>query len=114
MEQEEAAEGEVDRLGEDQVLAGLGDGQHLAVRGGRLGHQVPGAGVAVDGVDPPVAADHLGQGHRDVAPAGAHIDAPPTRADAQPLQGGGQRPAVDVVAQTLERGHRGSLSRPPP
>ncbi len=89
--------------GRSEVLAGLGDGEHLAVRRRGPRHLVAGARVAVDGVDPPVVADHLGQGHRDVAPAGAHVDAAPARAEAQTLEGGGERPPVDVVAQTVTR-----------
>ena len=79
VEQQEAAEGQVDRLGQGEVLAGLGEGDHLgrAAAGGGRGHLVAGARVAVDGVDPPVAADDLGQGHRHVAAAGADVDAAP-------------------------------------
>ena len=39
-------------FGQPEILAGLGDGQHLAVGGGGLSHLVPGRGVAVHGVDP--------------------------------------------------------------
>ena len=102
VEQQEAAEGQVDRLGQPQVLAGLGDGQHLAVGGRGRGHLVAGRRVGVDGVDPPVASDDLGQGHRNVAPAGPDVDARPARADAQPVEGGGQRPPVDVVPQAAQ------------
>ena len=33
VQEQEAAEGQVDRLGQDQVLAGLGQGDHLGVGG---------------------------------------------------------------------------------
>ena len=102
VEQEEPAEGQVDRLGQTEVLAGLGDGQHLAVGGRGRGHLVAGRGVAVHGVDPAVATDDLGQGDRDVAPAGADVDARPARADPQPVERGGERPPVDVVAQAAQ------------
>ena len=85
VEQQEAAEGEVDLLGQREVLAGLGQRDHLRVRGRGARHLVAGQRVAVDGVDAPVAADHLGQGHRDVAAAGADVGAPPPRLEAQPL-----------------------------
>ena len=105
VEQQEAAEGQVDLFGQDQVLARLGQGDHLGVGGRRARHLVAGQGVAVHGVDPSLAPDHFGQGHRDVPASGAHVEAAPARAQAEPVQGGGQRPAVDVVAQTLELAH---------
>ena len=71
----------------------------------RAGHLVAGQGIAVHGVDPPVAPDHLGQGHRDVAAAGADVEAAPARAQAEPVQGGDQWPAVHVVAQARELTH---------
>ena len=98
VQQEEATEGEVDRLGQTQVLTGLGDGQHLAVRRCRLGHLVTGQRVAVDGVDPSLPPDDLGQGHRHVAAAGPHVGTDPARADAEAVEGSGQGSAVDVVA----------------
>ena len=66
--------------------------------GGRLGHRVPGGRVAVDGVDAAVAADDLGQGDGDVAPAGAHVHTPPALAEPQPVEGRGEGPPVDIVA----------------
>ena len=42
---------------------------------------------------------HLGQGHGDVAPAGAHVDAPPPLPQPEAIEGRHQRPAVDVVAE---------------
>ncbi len=102
VQQQEATEGQVHLLGQDQVLPGLGQGDDLGV--GRRGacHLVAGAGVAVDGVDPSLASDHLGQGHRDVPASGANVEAAPARAQPQPRQGGGQGAAVDVVAQPPE------------
>ena len=45
VQQEEAAEGQVDLLGQRQVLAGLGERNHLGVgRGGRPRHLVAGGG----------------------------------------------------------------------
>ena len=61
--------------------------------------------IAVHGVDAPVAPDHLGQGHRDVAAAGADVEAAPAGTQAEPVQRGDQRPPVDVVAQTRELAH---------
>ena len=69
------------------------------------GHLVVGERVAVDGVDPTVPSDHLGQRHRDVAPTGADVDTAPTRPEPEPVEGRGQRAAVDVVAQSLELAH---------
>ena len=46
-------------------------------------------------------ADNLGERHRDVATPGSHVHAPPPRSEGQSLQGGRQRPAVDVVTQAL-------------
>ncbi len=113
VQQQEAAERQVDRLGQAQVLAGLGDGQHLAVGGGGRGHLVPGRRVGVDGVDPAVVADDLGQGDRHVAPAGAHVDTGPARSDPQPVEGGGERSPVDVVAQASQF-HPATLPAGPP
>ena len=114
VEEQEAAEGEIDRLGQAEVLAGLGDGEHLAVGGGGLGHLVAGHRVAVDGVDPSVVPDDLGQRHRDVPTAGADVDAGPARADPEPVERGGQRSAVDIVPQAPELHHRPRYRRPPP
>ena len=99
MEEEEPAEGQVDRLGKLQVLAGLCDGQHLAVGRGRLRHLITCHRVAVHRVDPTVAAHDLGQRHRHVTAAGTHVDAGPPGPDAQAVEGGGQRPSVHVVPQ---------------
>ncbi len=98
MQKEETTEGEVDRLGQAQVLTGLGDGQHLAMRGGRLGHLVAGQRVAVDGVDPSLASDDLGQGHRHVSAARPDVGTHPARPDAEAVEGSGQGSPVDVVA----------------
>ena len=76
-------------------------------------HLVARRRVAVDGVDPAVPADHLGQRHRDVATAGADVDTAPTGAEAQARQRGGQRPPVDVVPQALHLAH-GVRVRPAP
>ena len=104
MDEQESAEGQVDRLGQQEVLAGLGDGEHLAEGGGRRGDLVAGARVAVDRVHAAVVADDLGQGHRHVPTTGAHVDAAPSGADAESLECSGQRPPVDVVTQTAELG----------
>ena len=102
--QEKPAERQVHRLGQSQVLARLGDGEDLAERRRRGRRLVTGAGVAVHGVDASVVAHDLRQRHRHVPAPGAHVDAAPPGADAQPLERGGQRPPVDVVAQGV--GHR--------
>ncbi len=86
MEQQEAAEGQIDLLGEDQVLSGLGQGDDLGVGGGAVGDLVARERVAVHGVDTPVAPDHFGQGHRDVAAPGADVEAAPARPEAEPVQ----------------------------
>ena len=99
--EKEAAEGEVDLLGQDQVLAGLGQGDDLGMGGGGMGHLVAGPRVAVDGVDTPVLPDHFGQGHRHVAPTGADVDATPAFGQAEAAERGGQRAPVHVVAQAL-------------
>ena len=105
MQQQEPAEGEVHLLGQRQVLAGLGQRNHLRVGGRGPGHLVAGGGVAVDGVDPAVTADHLGQGHRHVAAAGADVDTAPAGSSPEPFERRGQRATVDVVTQPLELTH---------
>jgi hypothetical protein len=102
VQQEEAAEGQVDLFGKTEVLPGLGDGHHLAVGCRRLGHLVPGHRVAVHGIDPPALAHDLGQGHRHVATTGPDIGAGPSGSDSQSFQRGGERPPVDVVSQAPE------------
>ena len=76
----------------------------------RPGDLVAGQRIAVDGIDPAVAAHHLCQGNRDVAAAGADVDAAPARTQPETLQRRRQRPPVDVVAQSLEFTH-GQSSR---
>ena len=44
VQQQEATEGQVDLLGQDQVLPGLGQGDDLGVGGRSAGHLVAGAG----------------------------------------------------------------------
>ena len=63
------------------------------------GHLVPGARIAVDGVDASVVPDDLGEGHRHVAAAGADVDAPPPGRDGEAFERRGQRAPIDVVAQ---------------
>ena len=105
VEQQEAAERQVDLLGQGEVLAGLGERDDLCVRRRGPCDLVAGEWVAVDRVDATVTADHLGQRHRDVAATRADVDAAPTGAEPQALQRRGQRAAVDVVAQPLELTH---------
>src|SRR5206468_11046898 len=97
--QNEAAEGQVHWLRQEQVLARLGDGHHLGVRGRGPRHLVTSRRVAVDGVDAAVPADDFCQGDADVAAAGAHVDALPSLAQSQPVESRGERTPVDVVAQ---------------
>jgi len=74
--------------------------------GGRGGRRlVARRGIAVDCIDPPVSPDHLGERDRHVPSAGADVDAPPAALDAEAVEGGGERAAVDVVAQPLEGRH---------
>ena len=75
---------------------------------------VAGERVAVDGVHTPVAPDHFGQRHRDVTASCADIEAAPSRAQAQSIQCGDQRPAVDVVAQADELTHGDHPAQPVP
>ena len=116
MQEEEAAEGEVDRLGQREVLARLGQRDDLRMRrrSRSPGHFVPGQRVAVDCVDAPVAADHLGQRDRYVSAAGTDVGAAPAEADAEALQRGGQWPPVDVVAETLQLTHEAGPHPPAP
>ena len=109
MQQQEAAERQVHRLGQGQVLAGLGQRNDLCVRGGGPCHLVAGERVAVDRVDATVLTDHFGQGHRDVAPTRSDVDTAPARTEPEALQRRGQRAAVDVVAQSLELTHGEAL-----
>ncbi len=99
MQEEEAAEGQVDRLGEQQFLASLSDGHDLRGRRRQLRHLVACSRVAVDGVHPPVPTHDLGQSHAHVAAAGAHVGAAPPLAQAEAVEGGHERPPVHVVAQ---------------
>ena len=106
MHEQEAAEGQVDRFGQEQVLAGLGDGEHLAERGRRRGDLVTGARIAVDGVDASFVAHDLGEGHRHVPTTGADVDAAPPRRHGETLEGRGQGAPIDVVAQGVRHGPR--------
>ena len=101
VEQQEPAEGEIDLLGQRQVFARLGQRNDLGVGRGGPGHLVAGAGIAVDGVDPAVTTDHLGQGHRDVTPTRTDVDTAPAAGHAQPFERRGERTPVHVVAQPL-------------
>ncbi len=113
--EDEPAEGEIDRFGEEEILGRLGDGEDLALAGGGGGGggRVAGPGIAVDGVHPSVPADDLGQGDAHVAPAGAHVGAQPTLAEAEAVEGGHQGTAVDVAAEG-ELEHLGADVRLPP
>ena len=114
VEQQETAEREVDLLGQRQILTGLRECDHLRVRGRGSCDLVAGERVAVDGVHTAVAADHLGQGHRHVAPASADVDAAPAGAETQPLERRGQWAAVDVITQPCELTHDEFPHRPAP
>ena len=111
VEEQEAAERQIDLFGEDQVLSRLGERDDLGVGRRRPGHLVTRPGVAVHGVDPALPTHHFGQGDRDVATPGSHVEAAPARPQAETLQGCGQRTAVDVVAQTRELTHDRNPSR---
>ena len=84
-----------------EVLAGLGEREHLTVGRRGPGGLVPGERIAVHRVDPPVPPDDLGQGDGDVATAGAHVDTSPSRPEPEAIQRRGQGAAVDVVAEPI-------------
>ena len=60
MEEKEATERQVDLLGQDKILPGLGEGDDLGVGGRSAGHFVSREWIAVHGVHAPIASDHLG------------------------------------------------------
>ena len=101
VQEHEAAERQVERLGQGQLLGRLGQRHDLGLGGrrGRGRHLVSPGRVGVDGVHPAVPADHAGQRHGDVAAAGSDVRALPPLPQAEPVQGRHQRSAVDVVAQ---------------
>jgi hypothetical protein len=113
VEEEEPAEDEPDRLGQEEVLCGLGQRHDLGLAGCRrgLGDRVPGGGVVIDGVDAPRAPGEAREGHAHVARARPDIGAPPPLADPEPFQRRGERPAVDIIAELEER-HRPDATRP--
>ncbi len=96
--QEEAAERQVHLLGQRQVLAGLGEGDHLGVGRRGAGDLVARQRVAVHRVHTAVPADHLGQRDRHVTTTRADVDTAPAGTEAESLEGGGQWSAVHVVA----------------
>jgi hypothetical protein len=100
MEEQEPTEGKIDLFGQAKIFSCLRDGKYLAVSSGSLGNLVAGERVAIHCIDTPFVADDLGEGHRHVTSACAHVDTGPTRADAQPIEGSGQWPAVDIVTQS--------------
>ncbi len=79
----------------------LGEGHDLGLGrfGGGRRHLVAPGRIGVDRVHPSVAADDAGQRNRHVSASRPDVGAPPTLSQAQSVQGGGQRPAVDVVAK---------------
>ncbi len=101
VEEQEPAECEVDWLGKEKILAGLGDGYDLAECGGSRRDLVTGPRVAVDRVDTSGVTDDLSKGHRDVTASRTYVDAAPSRSDAEALECSGQWPPVDVVAQRV-------------
>jgi hypothetical protein len=106
VEQHEPAERQIYRLRQGQFLSGLGEGDDLGLGGfdGRSRHLVPAGRVGVDRVHPTVAPDDAGQSHRHVPAASPDVGAPPPLAQAKSVEGGGEGPAVHVVAQ-LELDH---------
>lgn len=112
MQEQETAVGEVDALGQDEVLSGLGDGHDLGTPGGssRRGDGVAPLRVAVYGVDAPLSPDELGEGHRHVTGSRPDVDAAPAGLESEALEGGGEGTPVDVVAQP-EFGHRDDGNR---
>ena len=82
MEEQEAAEGQIDLFGEDQVLSCLSERDDLGVGRRRAGHFVTRQRIAVHRVDPPFAPHHFGQGDRHVATTCSHVEAAPARPEA--------------------------------
>ena len=111
MEEQEAAERQVDLFGEDQVLSRLRERDDLRVSRCRAGHLVAGKGITVHGVDATLTSHHFGQGDRYVATTGSHVEAAPTRPQTETLQCGGERPPVHVVAEARELTHDRNPSR---
>lgn len=99
--QQEAAVGEVDQFGQDQLLGGLGDGHDLGFPGlsGCLRNLVAPGRVDVDCVHPAAVADNRSEGHGHVAAARSYIGATPAGRQPEPLQCGLQRAAIDVVSE---------------
>ena len=91
----------------------MGDGQHLTMGGSGGGNLVAGRRVAIDGIDPTVAPNDLGQGDGDVPPSGTDIDTGPTWPKPQAVEGGGERPPVDIVPQSAQF-HAATLPVAPP
>src|SRR5207248_4604193 len=108
--QEEATERQVHGLGQQKVLARLGDGHDLGVLSGGARHLVARRRVAVDGVHPAVLTDDLGQSDADIATPGAHVDALPTLAKPEAVESGLQRTPVHIVAEA-ELDHDRKLRR---
>ena len=104
MQEQEAAEGEVHGLGERQLLGGLGEGEHLAEARGPRGHLVARSRVEVHGVDAAGLAHDLREGHGHPALASTNVNAGPTRAELEALEGREQWAVVDVVAQRSAQG----------
>ena len=77
----------------------MGEGEHLGEFSGRIGDGIPGSGIDVDGIDPPIPTDDPTECDRHIAEPGSDIDAGPAGPDSKAVQGGGKRPPIDVVAQ---------------
>ncbi len=106
MHQQEAAERQIDGFGKEQILSGLGDGEHLTERGRCRGDLVPSARIAVDCVDASFVAHDLGECHRHVPATGADVDAPPPGCHGETLERRCQGAPIDVVAQGVRHGPR--------
>jgi hypothetical protein len=61
VQEQEAAVGEIDGLGKEQVLNGLGEGEDLGKLGCLLRDGIAGRWIDVDGVDAACAPNPVGQ-----------------------------------------------------
>ena len=97
MEEKEAAERQINRLGQREVFYGLGQSEDLGVGGRSGGNEVTSGGIDVDGIDTTLSTDDLAEGDGHVTEAGADVDASPAGTNPEPSHGGGQWAPVDVV-----------------
>ena len=102
VEEEEAAEREVNRLWEQQVFDRLRQGDHLCIGGGGLGHRISSSGIDVDRIEAAGSPNQVAKLDGHIATTGTHVDAPPALADPEALERGLEGTPVDVIAQTTQ------------